>query len=227
MRSCQICQSPLSGAQEKFCSPTCRNSHHYKLRRERGVTDGRHGTTSSYVKGCRCELCRAANAAYSAVVRARRPKQMRKPRSDKGVKRKSDGPKEHGTFSAYKHPCRCDLCRAAAAKYNAEWRAKNVDKNRRYFRDYAKRNADRVKSYGDGRRAAPFDSEAMAYCAIIEHDPCVYCGKPAETVDHIDAVSISANSDWSNLAPACRSCNSRKAAKRLLPFLAYQQLRSA
>ena len=195
MNACQICHEPLTGSQEKFCSARCRNSHHYKLRRERGVTDGRHGVLASYVKGCRCDECRAANAAYSVTIRARQPKRPRKPRSDKGVKRKPDGPKAHGTFSAYKHPCRCDECRAAAATYNAEWRARNTDKNRHYHRNYARKNADRVKSYGDKRRAAPFSQEAMDYCAILESDPCVYCGNPAETIDHIDAVSVSADSE--------------------------------
>ena len=29
-----------------------------------------HGTRNSYTRGCRCELCRAANAAYSRARRA-------------------------------------------------------------------------------------------------------------------------------------------------------------
>lgn len=42
------------------------------------------------------------------------------------------GPKAvliHGTRNAYKkHMCRCDLCRAATAKYNREWKKKKLAK---------------------------------------------------------------------------------------------------
>lgn len=37
----------------------------------------RHGTTTAYQKGCRCDLCRAANAAYQRAYQARRKRQER------------------------------------------------------------------------------------------------------------------------------------------------------
>lgn len=72
------------------------------------------------------------------------------------------------------------------------------------------------------RRGVPFDAEALDYCRFIAEDPCVYCGVPSGSVDHIDPVMLGGTSDWTNLAPACSSCNSRKGGKPLLAFLLYR-----
>jgi 5-methylcytosine-specific restriction endonuclease McrA len=88
------------------------------------------------------------------------------------------------------------------------------------------RNAQRIRSYGDARRSAPFDAEAMAYVAIIDRDPCSYCGGSTETVDHIAAVALTRDSSWTNLNPACRKCNSRKSKRSLLMFLRGERIRS-
>jgi 5-methylcytosine-specific restriction protein A len=41
---------------------------------------------------------------------------------------------------------------------------------------------------------------------------CVYCGAPAETVDHIVASAHGGSDDDTNLVAACESCNERKRA---------------
>lgn len=51
-------------------------------------------------------------------------------------------------------------------------------------------------------------------------DPCVYCYRPAETRDHIVAVSRGGTDRYGNVVPACQSCNVRKGATPLLIFLA-------
>ena len=59
---------------------------------------------------------------------------------------------------------------------------------------------------------------------------CVYCGKPANTVDHIIPKSKGGEDAAWNLVPCCKSCNSSKADKDLAVFLndsffyAYQNL---
>lgn len=58
-----------------------------------------HGTRARYSRGCRCELCRGANAAYDRELRARA------------------GLPVHGTRGGYQKGCRCDECRAANAAY--------------------------------------------------------------------------------------------------------------
>lgn len=39
---------------------------------------------------------------------------------------------------------------------------------------------------------------------------CTYCGRPADTVDHITPRSYGGTDDATNLTPACRDCNSDK-----------------
>lgn len=57
------------------------------------------------------------------------------------------------------------------------------------------------------------------YEAIIRKDPCAYCGGPAGEVDHIEPLKRGGSSEWDNLGPACRSCNSSKHATPLLAYL--------
>ncbi|MEU5934444.1 HNH endonuclease [Micromonospora sp. NPDC047187] len=131
---------------------------------------------------------------------------------------------EHGTPGRYKYGCRCEPCKKAITRENNEWRLKNPDKFRANQERYRRRNPVARKNAHVNRVEAPFDDEALAYWEIIRHDPCVYCGEPADTVDHIDPVSRSRRSDWMNLAPACKPCNSSKGTKSLLDFLAYKEL---
>ena len=50
-------------------------------------------------------------------------------------------------------------------------------------------------------------------------DVCAYCGKPADTVDHIvPRCKGGTDADW-NLVPCCKSCNSSKSKKDLADFL--------
>ena len=40
--------------------------------------------------------------------------------------------------------------------------------------------------------------------------PCIVCGKPSDTIDHIVPISCGGTNDIENLQPMCRSCNSKK-----------------
>ncbi len=222
-RTCRNCGEPLheaSHANQRFCGQLCRNRHNNALTKSRPVRETEHGTRTGYARGCRCGQCRAYNAAYSQAQRDARPKTPKKPRSDKGVKKVFIHDEDHGTTRGYGFfRCRCERCTRAAAEYNARWRDANREKHRAYFRAYQRAHPEKYRSYSQARAAAPFEDEALAYCQIIALDPCVYCGELSETVDHIEPVSRSRNSDWSNLAPACKLCNSCKSAKALIWFL--------
>jgi hypothetical protein len=41
--------------------------------------------------------------------------------------------------------------------------------------------------------------------------PCVICGKPSDTIDHIKPLSKGGTNDLNNLQPLCHWCNSKKA----------------
>lgn len=40
--------------------------------------------------------------------------------------------------------------------------------------------------------------------------PCHWCGRTADTADHLIPLSRGGTNDPENVVPACRSCNSRK-----------------
>ncbi|MGW3427914.1 HNH endonuclease [Streptomyces melanosporofaciens] len=61
--------------------------------------------------------------------------------------------------------------------------------------------------------------ESLAYVQVIANDPCVYCGAATATIDHIVPVAAGGGGEWSNLAPACMSCNSSKRHTDLLGYL--------
>lgn len=43
-----------------------------------------------------------------------------------------------------------------------------------------------------------------------DHYTCGYCGRPADTVDHVLPSSRGGRSTWLNTVASCRSCNNRK-----------------
>lgn len=48
---------------------------------------------------------------------------------------------------------------------------------------------------------------------LADNPPCTYCGRLADTADHIYPYVLGGSNDLSNLTPACRSCNSSRGAK--------------
>jgi 5-methylcytosine-specific restriction endonuclease McrA len=68
------------------------------------------------------------------------------------------------------------------------------------------------------RRAVP-----MTRAGVLRRDGrrCAYCGRRADTIDHVVPRSRGGAHDWDNCVAACRSCNSRK-ADRLLTELGWE-----
>lgn len=59
----------------------------------------------------------------------------------------------------------------------------------------------------------------LPWKAVIKADPCVYCGRPSETVEHVEARSAGGGYGWQNEVGACKACNRAKANTALLLFL--------
>ncbi|MEV4246996.1 hypothetical protein AB0J63_26730 [Streptosporangium canum] len=75
---------------------------------------GGRGSFSAYLGGCRCNACRAANAAVRQRDRQRAKADPR--RADRAG---------HGKDSTYKnHGCRCDACRAAHAAWSSAYKVR-------------------------------------------------------------------------------------------------------
>lgn len=53
--------------------------------------------------------------------------------------------------------------------------------------------------------------------AILNRDnkECAYCGKEADTIDHIHPRSKGGKHEWKNVIAACRKCNAKKGSKLL------------
>lgn len=54
---------------------------------------------------------------------------------------------------------------------------------------------------------------------MIRKDPCVYCGRPGESIDHIQPQCQGGLNRWWNYAAACKSCNSNKGHASVLEFM--------
>ncbi len=67
-------------------------------------------------------------------------------------------------------------------------------------------------------------SYMQAMVAGSDRDPCVYCGAPGVTADHIEPRSKGGPNDVQNLAPACRKCNGTKGSQSLLTFLLWETI---
>lgn len=62
----------------------------------------------------------------------------------------------------------------------------------------------------------------MTRSGVLRRDGrrCAYCGRKADTIDHVVPRSRGGSHDWVNCVAACRTCNSRK-ADRLLSELGW------
>lgn len=97
------------------------------------------------------------------------------------------------------------------------WYNENVERHRENGRRWARANPDKMRRmWRANHKRRELEAEALDYAEIIEHDPCAYCGDKAGTIDHIEPVVRGGSNSWTNLAAACKSCNSRKAARPLL-----------
>lgn len=105
-------------------------------------------------------------------------------------------------------------------EYFAEYRSTNREAVLANEKRYRARNKHKEAARRHARRALePLGSEDVAYVAIIQRDPCAYCGGLGGTVDHIRPVSAGGGNSWENFTGACLGCNSSKNTRELLQFL--------
>jgi hypothetical protein len=106
---------------------------------------------------------------------------------------------------------------------NRLWaRNRNAATVRRWNQHSAQRRAEQIRAVRLRPRTIEEARLHAEYEAILANDPCVYCGAPAGTVDHIQPINQAGTDEWDNYAPACSSCNSSKRDKGLLQFLLWR-----
>jgi hypothetical protein len=67
---------------------------------------------------------------------------------------------------------------------------------------------------------ARFDHETRDFARYaLALDPCAYCGREVQCIDHIRAAAHGGEDHWTNYVGACSSCNQSKGGKSLLRFL--------
>jgi 5-methylcytosine-specific restriction endonuclease McrA len=93
---------------------------------------------------------------------------------------------------------------------NKAWRQKNLDRDH----ETQKRRRARKK----GAAITDFTPEQWASMKEAYGYRCVYCGRKMKqlTQDHIIPLSQGGNHTYSNIVPACRSCNSKKSVGTVL-----------
>ena len=96
--------------------------------------------------------------------------------------------------------------------YAVEWRGKNREKVRERNRQQQHHRQRQTRRRQDVRE----------YAVILMGDPCCYCGKPMQVLDHIEPIALGGLHDPDNLTAACRSCNAKKRSMTLLGFLLAQ-----
>lgn len=123
--------------------------------------------------------------------------------------------------------------RAKSRRWTAENRARAAARARRkyaarpeVYRERARRSRarhqERISARNLRRRLARsrnHDQISADYALILRADPCSYCGRPVDHIDHIDPIFRGGDGHWTNLTGACVSCNTSKQHKRLLIFL--------
>jgi hypothetical protein len=96
-----------------------------------------HGTRREYLRGCRCDDCKADNSRYLADYRARNPPKYgahEKAKAYEAQQRRIErglaaDDSRHGTAIGYRNwGCRCDRCRTAATQKRYAEKAKAAAK---------------------------------------------------------------------------------------------------
>ena len=111
-----------------------------------------------------------------------------------------------------------DKNRESLRAYNRAWNKANRDKHEANTKKWRERHplkykAQKLRHRNMRRRAAGHAyATVQRIAARIEYYAglCVYCRKPADTIDHRIPLSRGGTNFPANLVPACRSCNSRK-----------------
>jgi len=179
--------------------------------------DGKYGLN------CYCKECNKARAlahhyenrearlGYLTEYREQNREKLRQYKRNPDKKRASDREYYWANVDRKRDQARqyYQIHKAAFVQRAMEWSKKNPEKAKAYTRVKALR-----------RRGAPLDAISREYVSIISRDVCVYCGSSGDIViDHIHPISNGGTSEWTNLAPSCRSCNAAKTNKSLLSYL--------
>lgn len=187
----------------------------------------KHGLAGTYTNGkCRCDLCKEAHRLAASRDRdenLERINAARRRRWHEGTVAKEtqrrwaaenpDRIKDYKKREYWKNRER-DL-ESSKVRYQLNKKA-YYDRVVRYRQTPRGKAVERASK--EKRRRVPYTPEAVEWMASLVDPLCTYCGKPADTIDHIVPIAKGGTGDIDNLTPACRSCNSKKHTTSLAAF---------
>ena len=98
-----------------------------------------------------------------------------------------------------------------------EYYQNNFQKILSYGKDYRDSNSDKRKNWANFRRAKKMQNGVFRVTAKeiakLRSQPCAYCGKPSQHIDHVIPISRGGTHGIGNLTGACASCNLSKSFK--------------
>lgn len=147
---------------------------------------------------------RQPRKVYDARWKARHP-DYRQPQYPEKARERYIANKEHYLAKAN------ERYRNMTDEERAEHNRKRRERHARqpHVRNKVERKRDHLK-----RAGAPFDRNIWAIVKQKYNNACIYCGSDKNiTVEHRQPVTLGGNNSFSNLAPACLSCNSSKRNK--------------
>src|ERR1035437_2790500 len=156
---------------------------------------------------------------YMQQWRKAHPVAVRKHRHQTYLNQKQRDPEAYNDTATVRHDQwrkhNLERARQQQRKSYARYREENLVEKQ----IYARRHPDRIRANNARQRAsrkgAPLSDPALAqeYIAILDGDPCAYCGSHDEIqIDHVIPIVRGGSHDWDNLTAACRSCNQSKHA---------------
>jgi len=103
-----------------------------------------------------------------------------------------------------------------------EYYLENREKILIFHKDYRDSNREKRKHWANFRRAKQIGNGAFRVTAKeiakLRSQPCAYCGKPSEHIDHIIPISRGGTHSIGNLTGACASCNLSKSSRFIMEW---------
>jgi 5-methylcytosine-specific restriction endonuclease McrA len=185
--------------------------------------NGRH----SICRQCKSEYDRAyreknaARIAANQAIYGKNNREKQKIKLDKW--RAANVERDRSTKRAYQVTHAVKI-----AVYQREWREANADHLKQYHANYRREHPEMDREKLRRRRSAKRGVKTglmFSEWKEILHSyggRCVYCGKSANSQDHIVPLANGGTHTADNVVPACVSCNATKQTRSLLLFMHYR-----